>query len=37
MKRFEELFVELKAKAARVICNHKEHIVKYILENIIEN
>ena len=33
----ENALDELKAKAARVICNHKEHIVKYILENIIED
>ena len=26
----------LKAKAAKVICSNKEHIIKYILENIIE-
>lgn len=26
----------LKDRASRVICSHKEHIVKYILENIIE-
>lgn len=26
----------LKAKASRVICSHKEHIIKYILEKIIE-
>ncbi len=27
---------ELKDKAARVICHHRDHIVKYILDNIIE-
>lgn len=26
----------LKAQAEKIICNHKEHIVRYILDNIIE-
>lgn len=26
----------LKAKAAKIICSHREHIIRYILDNIIE-